>query len=83
MDDGADQILVVFNGQRGAADEALDHRQVALVGNRGGEQLAEQRRSIEPFQLAAQSALQHPAELILVERFEHVAEQTGCARAKP
>ena len=41
VDDGADEVFVVLDGQRGAADEAFDHRQVALVGNRCGEQLPE------------------------------------------
>jgi hypothetical protein len=83
VDDAADQGLVLFQARPGPADHILEHRHVALVGDGGAQQLAQQRRNLDPLKLAAQGALGQAAEPLRIERFQHVAEDAGDAGAQP
>ena len=47
------------------------------------EQLAEQRRDLDPLELAREARLDLPAEPFGIERFEHLGKQPGRALADP
>ena len=77
----AHQLLIVFEAEARPAHQRIDQRQVALVGNGVLQQLARQRRDVEPLQLHRKPAAHLSAQPFGIERLEHFGEQL--ARARP
>ena len=77
VDHVADHRLVVFQHQPGPADRAVDQRQVLAVRHGDFHHPPEQRRDLDPFELAGETGADLRAEPFGIERFEQFGEQLG------
>ena len=81
VDHVADQRLVGVERARHPADRRLEHRHVAVLVDRRGERVAEQRRDLHLAQARGDRALDEAAEPLVVEAFENVGDEARGAVA--
>ena len=77
VDHRAQRRFLRFEQRAGAAQQAVDHRGMAPVGNQPGQDLAQQRGKVDPFDLAAERGFGRATDPFGIERGQDLGNQAG------